>query len=98
MISPYAIARTALIVGCLCGAALILSGCATQPVPRGGPNVPGFFYGLLHGFGSPIALILGIFVADSRIYAFPNAGWWYDLGFMLGLLPWAGGGATAATR
>jgi hypothetical protein len=92
------ITRTAAIIGGLCAVALVLSGCATQPTPRGGPNVPGFFYGLLHGFGSPVALVAGFFVSDSRVYAFPNSGWWYDLGFMIGLLPWAGGGATAASR
>lgn len=69
------------------GLGLLLSGCAHQP-PTDAASPPGFFYGLLHGAISPYALIVGLF-GETRIYAFPNSGWFYDLGFMLGLLPWA---------
>jgi hypothetical protein len=48
-------------------------------------------------FLAPFALIGGLLL-EVRIYAFPNSGWWYDLGFMLGLCAWPGGGATAASR
>ena len=63
--------------------AVILGGCASQPEPSA-YDPPGFFSALFHGFLSPVALIGSLFV-DVRIYAFPNSGWWYDLGFMLGL-------------
>ena len=49
---------------------------------------------LLHGIVAPWALVGGFFL-DIRVYAFPNSGWFYDLGFMLGLLPYAAGGAAA---
>jgi len=44
---------------------------------------PGFWMGLLHGFIVPGSLIASIW-NDVRIYAFPNNGGWYDLGFTLG--------------
>jgi hypothetical protein len=42
--------------------------------------------GLFHGFVSPFALIGSWFNPEIRIYATPNAGWWYDLGFVIGIL------------
>ena len=46
---------------------------------------PGFFMGLVHGVIAPIAMVAEIF-SDVRIYAFPNSGWPYDLGFLIGVL------------
>ena len=66
---------------------LLLSGCAYQPSLEAS-DPPGFFYGLLHGFLAPYALLAGLF-SEIRVYAYPNSGWFYDFGFMLGLLPWA---------
>ena len=72
--------------------AAALAGCASQPTPTA-YDPPGFFMALLHGFTAPFALFGGIFL-DVRVYAFPNSGWLYDLGFMLGLLPWGGAAAS----
>lgn len=80
----------------VCCLAAVLAACATQPSTNA-YSAPGFFMGLFHGIISPLALIGGFFT-DVRVYAFPNTGWWYDLGFMLGLTAWAGGGATAASQ
>jgi hypothetical protein len=77
------------------GASALLAACASQPDPAS-YGAPGFFMALAHGFLAPFALIGGIFM-DVRVYAFPNSGWWYDLGFLLGLGVW-GGGATAAAQ
>ena len=77
------------------GLALVLTACATQPLP---PTIelPGFFTGLLHGAIAPFAFIVGLFT-DVRIYAFPNSGLWYDFGFLLGMgIIWGGGGAATA--
>ncbi|BDX21058.1 hypothetical protein TUM22923_03790 [Polynucleobacter sp. TUM22923] len=71
---------------------LLLIGCAYQPVNTA-YDPPGFFMGLIHGWISPIALVVGIF-SDVRVYAFPNSGWWYDLGFMLGISTWGGAAAS----
>jgi len=74
---------------------LALTGCAHQPSGALSPSGPGFLLGLWHGFIAPISLV-GSFLADHRIYAFPNAGVIYDLGFLLGLSAWGGGGAYSA--
>nr|RAV97907.1 hypothetical protein DBT41_14900 [Aerococcus urinae] len=62
--------------------ALVLASCATQPTPAAFDS-PGFFSGLLHGLTAEFALFASL-IWDVRVYAFPNSGWWYDLGFMLG--------------
>jgi hypothetical protein len=59
-----------------------LAACASQPPPTAF-DPPGLFLGLFHGLTALPALVAGLF-ADIRIYAFPNSGWTYDLGFMLG--------------
>lgn len=71
-----------------------LASCASQPVPSGVSDVPGFFQALFHGFAAPVTLVLG-WLWDGRIYAFPNTGWFYDLGFMIGLGVWGGGAAAS---
>jgi hypothetical protein len=69
--------------------ALLLASCATQPsVYTSGE--PGFFYGLLHGFGSLFSLI-GSLIWDIRVYAHPNIGRWYDFGFVIGAATFYGG-------
>lgn len=72
---------------------LTIAGCAKQPHVAS-YGAPGFLLGLFHGAVAPLALVVGFF-GDARVYAFPNTGWFYDLGFILGLSAWAGGGAAA---
>ena len=69
---------------------LFVACTATQVVSpeRGGP---GFWLGLWHGFIAPITFIISLFPNDLRIYAYPNAGLWYDFGFMLGISGFSGG-------
>jgi hypothetical protein len=77
-----------------------LLACAHQPDIRlftAHADVPGFWKGIWHGLVAPIALVAGIF-SDVRVYAFPNTGGWYDLGFLLGISVWGGGGGAAARR
>ncbi len=59
----------------------ILSGCATQN--PAGTGHPSFLAGLFHGF-TAIAALVGSLFLDIRIYAFPNSGFWYDAGFVIG--------------
>ena len=59
-----------------------LSSCAHQP-SSSAHNSPGFVSGLLHGF-LVIFSFIGSLFSDVRIYAFPNSGRWYDLGFLIG--------------
>jgi len=101
MISQYAVApelrgtsmRRAVV---LLVASALLTGCATQPSVSPS-DVPGFWLGLLHGAIAPFSLIASLFY-DVRIYAFPNSGWWYDLGFFLGIAGTAGGGGVTYAR
>ena len=69
--------------------AVALAACAVQPTPPGA-MLPGFWWGLLHGFIAPFALIAELF-SDVRIYEFPNNGGWYDFGFLIGIFAWGGG-------
>ena len=62
---------------------ILLTACANQP-PASAFETPGFWYGLLHGVIAPFALIVSFFKSDVRIYEFPNSGWWYDFGYIIG--------------
>lgn len=61
------------------------------------PDPPGFLLALFHGAVAPFSLLAGLFT-EVRIYAFPNAGLLYDLGFLLGLGAFWGGGTTYVTQ
>jgi hypothetical protein len=74
-----------------CLLALSLSGCAYQPEPMGN-HLPGFEYGLLHGFLIVFSFVGSLFT-HIRIYTFPNSGHWYDFGFVLGAALFLGGAA-----
>ncbi|MFN0217038.1 MAG: hypothetical protein ACKVT2_22500 [Saprospiraceae bacterium] len=71
-------------------ACFMLASCAeVEPVKeclRG--QQYGFFYGLLHGFITPISFIAGLFQDNVAIYAVNNTGSWYDFGFLLGSSGW----------
>jgi hypothetical protein len=75
---------------------IALAGCAHQPPPTA-YDPPGFFSGLLHGFLIFFSF-LGSIVLDIRIYAFPNTGFFYDLGFLIGAAMFLGGGGAGARR
>ena len=74
---------------------LLAAGCAHQPAPPAS-DLPGFFLGLLQGYISLFSLIGSLFF-DIRIYAYPNSGWWYDLGFILGVMAFYGSGTQTYT-
>jgi hypothetical protein len=67
-----------------CLVATLFCSCASQPLPTA-YDPPGFFSALVHGLVAPLALV-GSIVFDIRIYAFPNTGFFYDLGYILGLM------------
>ena len=81
----------------LLAAALFITGCATQSADVVPDNLPGFFKGLLHGFILVFSFIATLFT-EYRIYAFPNAGGWYDFGFLLGVMFFFGGGGAGSCR
>ena len=57
------------------------------------PVVLGFCRGLL----APLCLLASL-AYQVRIYEWPNGGWWYDLGFVAGILAWGGAGAAARKK
>lgn len=64
---------------------LTLSGCTfVQQSDISNNDLPGLFSGVWHGMVAPYSLIVRFF-ADVKMYAFPNTGWFYDLGFLLGV-------------
>jgi hypothetical protein len=77
-------------------AAIAAASCARQPLPPDTGSVPGFLLGLLHGFMILFSFVGSLF-SDIRIYAFPNAGGWYDFGFLLGAMAFLGGGGASSS-
>jgi hypothetical protein len=86
--------------------ALVLAGCASQYAPERMVHPYGFFYGILHGFLFPFALmgkllswalsLFGISFLDGvTIIGRPNTGFFYYFGFVLGLGTLGGGGSQA---
>ena len=97
MISFHKTKRKYIFIGFIfCIIALFLTSCATQPKPDT-VNLPGFFWGLLHGFLIFFSFIASLFT-DYRIYAFPNSGGWYDFGFLLGAMMFLGGGGASSRK
>ncbi len=85
--------RTITTVIAAVGLTLLLSACANQ-IDAGvahGADVPGFWWGLWHGFIFPWAWIGSLFDSDIAVYAVPNEGGWYDFGFFLGVTVLGGG-------
>lgn len=89
--------KPVLVGAAMVGAGLLLSACATQPPPMAGRELPGFLYGLLHGLIAPFSFIYSL-VSDTRVYAYPNPGRWYDFGFLLGVSAWGSGGTHVVRR
>lgn len=69
-----------------------LSSCAPSDY---GSNEAGFFSGIWHGFIIFFSIIGKIFGADIGIYAENNSGFFYWVGFIIGIGGLGGGGAAA---
>ena len=71
----------------------LLTACAGQAdtAVATGPDVPGFWWGVWHGFVFPFAFIGSLFDQNIAVYAVPNRGGWYDFGFFLGITVLGGG-------
>ena len=77
-------------------ATFFFTGCATHSLGQLS-NPPGFLKGLLHGFILLFSFIGSLFT-DYEIYAYPNAGGWYNFGYLLGVMMFFGGGGAGAKR
>ena len=72
-----------------------LAACASQTEAVRTVEEPGFLMGLVHGFIVLFALVASWFT-EARIYAVPNGGVWYDLGYVIGIMFFFGGGGRAS--
>lgn len=55
----------------------------------------GFLSGIIHGVIAPIMLVAAIFTSFT-MYELNNNGWWYNFGFLFGILiTWGGGKGTS---
>jgi hypothetical protein len=61
------------------------------------PQSAGFFLGLWQGIIVILAFIVSWFDSNITIYQAGNDGFWYNLGYILGLSIALGGGAKAST-
>lgn len=68
-----------------------LTGCMPGDGTYTADKPAGFFWGIWHGWISPISLIVGIFNKDIRVYEAVNTGWWYDFGFYMAIISGFGG-------
>lgn len=80
---------------------LVLAACAAGPnaavdVPDADGNTAGFFMGFWHGLISPITFVVSLFTDEVTVYEVHNTGNWYDLGFIVAILGFVGGGARAS--
>lgn len=86
---------------------LIITGCASHYAPESIYDPYGFFSGIWHGFIFPLSLVANIiswFMSLFDVYVFrdiqiigrPNTGFFYYVGFILGLSGSGGGAGTAA--
>ena len=83
--------KTTILILLIAGLALGLTAC-TPGDGTASPDKPaGFFWGIWHGWISPVSLIIGIFNPAIRIYEKFNSGWWYDLGFYMAIISGFGG-------
>jgi hypothetical protein len=96
MLSRPVSRKRLIVTGVLVVLTIGLAACASQP--PGQTGAPAFLAGLWHGVIAPIAFVISLFDNDVRMYAFPNAGRWYDFGFLLGIGVWGGGAGAGAAR
>ena len=62
---------------------ILLTGCTFAGTQAN--EMPGFFMGVWHGIVAPFTLIIRFFI-DIQMYAVPNSGFGYDIGFLLGIV------------
>lgn len=67
-----------------------LAGCATQFQPDIFESPYGFFSGIWHGFIFPFSLLGCLFIDSVHLIGKPNTGFFYGLGYFLGLTPLLG--------
>ena len=83
--------------------ALVFVSCTAGPnanvdTPNEKGKVAGFLRGLWHGFIALFTFIISLFTDKVNVYEVHNTGGWYDLGFIMGIIIFFGGGAKGTCR
>jgi hypothetical protein len=85
--SLYPSRRQAVVIAGAVAMLAVLSACvATQPATVMNADSPGFIQGLWHGFILPVSFVVSLFTEQVSVYAVPNNGPLYNLGFVLGVI------------
>ena len=76
-----------------CGLFLLraVGGCLAGDGINNELDPAGFFYGIWHGWISPIALVIGFFSTDIRICEACNTGCWHHSGSYMAIISGFGG-------
>jgi hypothetical protein len=61
-------------------------------------KIYGFWHGLWHGFIALFTFIISLFDKDVSMYAVNNNGGWYNLGYLIGISIFFGGGSKASSK
>ncbi|UCG53846.1 MAG: hypothetical protein JSW58_15830 [Candidatus Latescibacterota bacterium] len=82
---------------------VMMIGCTAGPnqlvdSPNDAGRVAGFWHGLWHGFIVLFTFVISLFSDNVRIYEVHNSGNWYNLGFLLGVMIFFGGGCGGASK
>jgi hypothetical protein len=81
----------------LVAALFILTSCAPGN-EKFDINPAGFWMGLWHGFISLFTFFWSLFSSEVNIYETNNAGWLYNLGFIIGIAGFYGGSSKGTCR
>ena len=80
------------------GVLLMLSACTAAQNPAVvQADAPGFLLGVWHGFIFPFSFVASLFTPTIDVYAVPNNGNLYNLGYFIGIVV-LGVGANGARR
>lgn len=93
--------RSRYVVPLLLLAVCAVTACAPSANPlRGGAGLDGlpagFFLGIWHGFTIVFTFVAGLFVDTVGVYEVHNTGWPYNLGYLLGVMMFFGGGGASS--
>jgi len=78
-------------------AILLLTSCAAGN-EKFDLDPAGFWMGLWHGLISLVTFVISIFNDNVTIYEVNNTGWPYNLGFILGVMIFYGGGSKGTCK
>ena len=81
------------------GVLMMLSACTAAQNPATVNNdAPGFLLGIWHGFIFPFSFVASLFTPTIDVYAVPNNGNLYNLGYFIGIVVLGVGAGSSKKR